>query len=92
MPLYFFALKPKFFERRKELIHKQFKPYFEKLNFIKNQILDKVKDLYISFSRDIEIFEISQQKPMENIYNNKSIFENIKKLFIDICTKFKESN
>ena len=92
LPLYFIVLKPEFLNRRKEFIYEQFKPYFEKLNFIKNQILDKVKDLYISFSRDIEIFEISQQKPMENIYNNKQKFEKTKKIFIDICTKFKESN
>ena len=92
LPLYFFALKPGFLKIRKEFIQEQFRPYFEKLNFVKKKILDKVNDLYNQFSRDIEIFEISQQKPMENIYNNRLKFEEIKKIFIDICTKFKEHN
>ena len=71
--------------KRANKIKKQFKVYFDKLDFIKKKILNMIDEIYKNTFNDIRIYKISQQKPMINIYNNNKSFDKIQKEFQSIC-------
>ena len=70
---------------RKEGIHNQFKLYFDMLYSLKKRIIDKVEEQYNNSLNDIKNLWISQEKPMNNIYNKSKEFEEIQKNFQNIC-------
>ena len=62
---------------RKKKINKNFKNYYDKLNNIKDEFLNKIEEIYNDAANDIRNYEISQKEFMLNIYNRKEEFKNI---------------
>ena len=75
----FIKVKENIFKRKR--IHLQFKTYFDKINSIKRKILTDMELLFSNSLKELRISKISQQKPLENIYNNIQEFEKIKNDF-----------
>ena len=86
----YFYKKYKEYNERKEKKRLQFNIYFDKLEIKFNKILKDMDEIYFSKNNDIRLYKISQQKPMNNIFNKIKSFEKIEEEFKNVCLEFKE--